>query len=93
MELTLKEVEVNKLNLSPGDIVVIKCQGESFTPENIEAFGQSVKNMVPFNRVMILNLNNGDSVNFDIVSPAEAPTQNYCSDCSCGKKEAYENKE
>jgi|ERR1035437_544351 hypothetical protein len=93
LKVTLKEIEVNRLNLTPGDILTVKMQGSDFMDEDVI---QSLKNQMqllfPNNKVIMLSYPIDHAINFEITKgaePAQSPCSvaNFCQDCSCGKKE------
>ena len=90
MELTLKEVEFQKINLAPGDTLFIQMTGDEFTnnPEQVDYFRSLMQKSFPDNKVLIMAIPSGNKV--EIGSIKEAPgcgVANYCVDCNCGKKE------
>jgi hypothetical protein len=54
MEITFKEVEVTKLNLQPGDVlmVTLKTPNPLGRNESVKYFGEAVKERFPDNEVL-----------------------------------------
>lgn len=97
-ELTLKEVEVTKLNLNPGDVLTITIKSDDVDQYSLNSFRDVVKTAFPSNRVILLSVGLDDSVNFTVVADPNVEasgcsTSSFCSDCSCGKKEMYESEQ
>lgn len=57
MELTIKEVEIAKLNLTPGDTLVVKVRGDDFDhAETLESLRTSLRQAFPLNRIMVFSM-------------------------------------
>lgn len=92
-DLRFVEAEVVKLNLKPTDTLVVKLKGDEFTPEVMQSlqdhFSLAFKNNPV--KVLLFNLPDNHDMKFEVVSEEKScNTGSYCSDCSCGKKEAAE---
>ena len=95
MELTLKEVEVAKLDLQPGQILAVTVKSPELISDDLASLQRKFSSVFPNNRVMIFGLGEDDSVKFSVLTEVKAEpakTPSYCTDCSCGKKEQAEGK-
>lgn len=94
-EITLKEVEVQKLNLQPGDTLVVTIRTEdveTLDQSFVKALQDGFRKRFVNNKieVVMLAMNEAQKIDFTVVK--EKPAQNYCDDCGCGKKEAAERR-
>lgn len=102
-KVNLLEVEVNKISLQPGDVLLAKVKGPDFKNEEVcEALKHSLKQVFPNNKVGVLFLED-NQIDFTVISQetgevlkeiykseeSSCNTGNYCVDCNCGKKEKY----
>jgi hypothetical protein len=99
MKVKLIEVEVNKISLQPGDVLMTKVKGPDFKDDEVvQMLGESLRKVFPNNKVGVLYLD-GNDIDFTVVSANEAEKlkqensennacspANYCVDCNCGKK-------
>ena len=101
MELKFNEVEVQKLNLQPEEVLIVKIRSDELTAYAMDSLRNGFKNLLPNNRVVVLGVDTDGSIDLTIAKGSEYPvevpkvdcsTVNYCDSCSCGKKEAYESK-
>lgn len=100
MELKFNEVEVQKLGMKPGEVLIVKIRSDELTQAAMASLRSGFANLLPNNRVVVLGVDNAGSIDLTIASSEEYPeevkpkvdcsTINYCDGCSCGKKEAYE---
>jgi len=89
-EITFKEVEVQKLNLQPGEVLVVSVKSNEINEEGLSHLGTGLRNIFPNNKVVVLAVEPEGSIDLTIAIQAEYPQTNYCTDCNCGKKTAYE---
>lgn len=93
MELSLKEVEFVKVNLGPGDTLILKLRGEEWlnNPEQAMRLKEGFDKLFPDNPVVVLTMPNNHDVELSAINENSenkaCNTQNYCADCNCGKKE------
>ena len=95
MEFTLKEIEVTKLSLQPGDILSVTIKSDEIDESQINGIKEGLSKYFPKNQVVIFGLGPDDEVRFTTLNQPSSfgcGTQSYCSDCTCGKKEQAENK-
>lgn len=103
-EVKLLEVEINKISLKPGDVLLVKVDGPDFAdPDTCDALQASLKKVFPNNDIGVLYMQ-GNTIDLSVISQETAValekvsngeekacnTTNYCDNCSCGKKELAE---
>jgi hypothetical protein len=99
--IDIKEIEVSKINLQPGDTLVVKLKGEEWLSniEGVQAIKKGFDKLFPENPVAVLTMPANHDVEFSAINELEnsenkaCNTQNYCADCNCGKKESQEGAE
>lgn len=102
MEVKISEVEVQKLNLQPGEVLIVKVRSDEVDAESLYRLSEGFKSLIPNNKVAVMAVGENGSIDLTVVSEAEyhnskaqgcGPTPaDYCNNCSCGKKEAFERK-
>lgn len=104
-KVSLLEIEVNKISLKPGDVLLAKVKGPDFKDDAVcEALGQSLRSVFPYNRVGVLYVEDND-IDLTVITTEEGEklkqensennacnTTSYCVDCNCGKKLNQETK-
>lgn len=96
-ELKIKEVEVTKLDLKPGQILTVKIYADDIWQEDLAELKEQLKELFPNNKIMLFALPIGSKIEMDVLDAVAtvdcglSPTS-YCYDCSCGKKEKAEGK-
>lgn len=94
MDLKFIEAEVHKLNLGPNDTLIVKLKGEEFDQSTLSSLQDHFKEAFKGNpvRVLLFALPENHEMKFEVVTKEKTcNTESYCSNCSCGKKESYEN--
>ena len=94
MELTLREVEVTKLNLQPGDTLAITIKNDDFDTAALESFKKSIQSYFEGTKVIIFSIPLDHDIKFSVINDQQSVgcgTQSYCEDCNCGKKERAES--
>lgn len=98
MEISLNQVEVAKLDLQPGQTLVVTIKSDLVDQHSLDQLGKGFRSYFPDNKIMMLSLGPDDSVQFSAIqertesqslSCANSPV-GYCSDCNCGKREQVE---
>lgn len=93
MELSLKEVEVQKLNLRPGDSLVVTVRSENVDEFDVQMLAEGFRKRFPGNQIIVLTVGTQDSIGLSVVKApligCASPTS-YCNDCNCGKREQIE---
>jgi len=87
MKITLKEVEVSKLNLKPGDILAVTIKENNANYSDMDLFKAALAKQFPDNKVQLYVLGEKNEMRFSIIGTEAPPVQNFCVDCDCGKKE------
>lgn len=92
IELSIKEIEVAKLNLQPGDTLAVTIKSDGLDEYILQALKDNFKIAFPNNRVLLFGVGENDDIKFTAISEIKennacSPTQ-YCVDCNCGKKES-----
>lgn len=97
MELTLKEAEVTKLNLQPGEALVVTIKSdERIGDKNLSALREMFNDVFPNNKTIVLAMGPNNKIDFSVIKDSEdnsCSTGNYCDDCNCGKKESFDKGE
>lgn len=93
-DIKLNQIDVQRLKLEPGEILVVKLSGmdDLVTVEDMESLKASFQVNFPNNKILMMSLPEDGKVDLTVAKPSEYPALNYCDDCSCGKKAAYEGK-
>jgi len=91
-EIKFNEVDVQKLNLQPGEVLVVKVRSDKIDAASISHLSTGLKDIFKNNKVVVLAVGEEGSIDLTVAKQAEYPEVSYCQDCSCGKKAAYENK-
>lgn len=68
MDLTLNEIEVQKLNLTPGEILVVTIKSDSVTEESAEYLKILLKSKFPNNDVLVLTVPQNDDIRLSIIT-------------------------
>jgi hypothetical protein len=99
MEVKLTEVEVQKINLTQGDVLVCTIKSDEITASSMNHLGEQLRTFFPNNKVIVMGVGSEGDIKFTVAKDAAVSDTksgcgpepaNYCSDCSCGKKEAFE---
>jgi hypothetical protein len=101
IEVVVKEAEVIKLNVQPGDTLFFKFKGDDFYNDDVQRLGDRLRGMFKNNKVIVITLPKDHDVELTTLvenvtteeeeKDCSIPTS-YCNDCHCGKKEAIEGK-
>lgn len=90
MEIKLNEVDVQKLNLQSGEVLVVKVKSDQMHADAMQSLSKGLRGVFPNNKVVVLSVENDGSIDLTVAKESEYPSTNFCNDCSCGKKQAYE---
>lgn len=71
MEVTIKELEVMKLNLSPSDTLVVKLKGERMSEEDSNNLAAALRRRFPNNKVIVFTLPEEHDIIFEVVNESE----------------------
>lgn len=99
MELTLKEIEVQRLNLKENDVLFITLKGEEFIEhfDSVKQLRDGLKNLFPQNKIIVLAIPEGHEIDLKLVNRDELikeltnkETEEYtesdeykCDNCDC----------
>jgi hypothetical protein len=83
MELKLNEVEVQKLNLQPGEVLVVKVRSDIYDERSIRELGDGLRNIFKNNKVVVLAFDIEGSIDLTTVQGSEYP-EDKCGDSCCG---------
>ena len=83
----LNEVEAVKLNLQPGDTLMVTVKHDEVSQESLNQLRKQIASVFPNNKVFVFNVGTDGDIKFAVVNE---PKVSYYSDCNCGKKEAAE---
>ena len=91
IELRFRELELTKLNLNKGDTLAVTVKSDDMAGETIDALKRGLAEAFPGVRVMIFGIGLKDEIRFAAISEnkelSSCGTEEYCIECSCGKKE------
>ena len=92
IQITLKEVEVQKLDLQPGQSLMVTVKHEDVDQTSLEQLKNLLSSSFPNNQVMVFGMGSAGEITFAVVNDpvASQPNVGYCGVCSCGKKERVE---
>lgn len=71
MEIKINEVEVSKLNLQPGEILLVRCVGPDFDEYYISMIRESFQKLLPNNKVAIYGSADNSYLDLTIVKPED----------------------
>lgn len=90
-EIKLNEVDVQRLNLQPGEVLIVKIRSDEIDDSSIGALSRHLKTIFTNNKIVVLGVGSEGSIDLTTAKEAEYPQVNFCSDCACGKKAMYED--
>lgn len=91
------EVEVQKINLQPGDTLMVTIKNNYIDPDAMRSLNSEFKKRFPNNQVFVFGMDIDGDVKLAVVSQPEIKVETpvnlgYCTNCDCGKKDAAEGK-
>jgi hypothetical protein len=93
-EIRLNMVDVTKISLDLGDVLMVSIKSDSVGPDDLRMLSKGFQRFFPDNQVLVMAVEKNGDIRYSVATtpkPAEvAPTANFCNDCGCGKKEAWE---
>lgn len=99
-EISLNEIDVRKLNLQPGEVLIVTIKSDELTEDSMYQLRRGLMGYFPNNKVLVMGVGSEGNIDLTVARHVayDEPTAeacgpgpaNYCSDCSCGKKQAYE---
>lgn len=90
MQFGFDVVEVQRVGLQPGDVLMVTVKNDELTQKSVNNLRSQLQKVFPSNKVFVFAMGTTDDVKLSVVS--QTPI-GYCSDCSCGKKEAAQSEE
>jgi len=68
MEITVKAIEIAKLDLKPTDHLIVKITGPEFgEPEILSSLSDALKKRFPNNQIMVFYIPEGNAMTFEVV--------------------------
>lgn len=98
METKIEEMILTRVKLEPGEVLFVKLSvSDDIGQSELSALGDELRRIFPNNKVVVMALPAGDKIELTSVKDSSslsscADPVRYCSNCSCGKKEALEAK-
>jgi hypothetical protein len=62
METIVRQIDLQKLSLGPGDVLVVKLKGDCFTESNMDSLKAGFSNLFPNNKIVILCTPEGNEI-------------------------------
>jgi hypothetical protein len=95
-DLAIKEVEVTRVNLQPGDLLMVKIYADDITPEHLTALKAQLKTLYPNNKIMLFALPIGSKIEMDVIdtrlpNPLAIPPGVTPVNLSCAEPTSYCN--
>lgn len=100
-EIRFNAVDLLQVNLEPGDVLIATIKSDEIDMSSMNSIGDYLRKTFPNNKVLVMGVGSEGDIKFTVAKDASVsdnkscgpgPT-NFCSDCSCGKKAAYEKGE
>lgn len=101
-DIKFTEVELNRIELNPGEVLIATVKSDELDGDSMSSLAEMLRGVFPNNKVIVMGTGSEGNINFTVAKDAlvsdtkvgcgTTPT-NFCTDCSCGKKEAYEQGE
>lgn len=100
-QMKFTEADVQKLDLKPGEVLVVKIKSDELDQYSMDSLSKGLKSYFPKNKVLIMGVGEEGSIDLTVVKDVmysepvkeDCSTIDYCSSCACGKKEAFEAKQ
>jgi hypothetical protein len=95
-EISLNEVDVQKLDMKPGQILVVTIKHDDVSYESLSQLQGQFAQLIPNNKVLVFCVGTDGDLKLAVIDQPEKPVAkkapiSYCTDCSCGKKEQAES--
>lgn len=94
IEVVLSQAEVNVINLTPGDTLVVKLRGDELADQvNMRSLQEAIQKRFPDNKIMLFWLPDRNDLDLEVIKALpkqenSCNSANFCADCNCGKKAA-----
>lgn len=90
-ELKIVEAEVHRLALKEDEVLIVKVRSDEISEADLHNLGEGFKQILKNKNVVVLGCAKDDQIDLTVGKISEYPqVNNYCSDCSCGKKAVAE---
>jgi hypothetical protein len=95
-DLKIKEVEVTRVNLQPGDLLAVKIYADDIDSNHLKALKAQLKALFPDNKIMLFALPIGSKIEMDVID-TQAPaipagfTADGRADLNCSEPTSYCN--
>lgn len=84
--LTVKEVELTKISLNPGEVLAVKIISDEIEEQDLGSLKEQLKKLFPSNKAMLFLLPTGSDITFTAMeSVTDTCGPKTCADCNCGK--------
>lgn len=84
MDELIKQVEVMKVNVRPGDILIFKIKSDTIESSWLQFFSDHLRAEVfPDNKCLVIGLDPQDDLEVTAVGPEEQEEE-CCGSCECG---------
>lgn len=102
MEVKFTEAQLHKINLNEGDVLITTIKSDEIDMSSMNQIGDYLRQTFPNNKVIVMGVGSEGDIKFTVAKDAASSNTksscgpgpaNYCSDCSCGKKQAFEKGE
>lgn len=82
--------ELTRLNLEPGEVLIIKIKSKEFYEESFSYFQREFQKAFPKNKVSVIYIGESEEITFQTIksmSKCDEESIGYCNNCNCGKRE------
>lgn len=101
-EIRFNAVDLLQVNLEPGDVLIATIKSDDIDRSSMNSIGDYLRSTFPNNKILVMGVGSEGDIKFTVAKDASmsdtkpasgcGPTPaDFCSSCSCGKKEAYES--
>lgn len=88
--MILNEVEVQKLNLQPNEMLIIKIKSDEITTVDMESLATGMRSYFPNNKVVVLSVEAGGEIDLTTVAQndkIEESNSGCAGNCNCNRGE------
>ena len=101
-EIRFNAVDLLQVNLESGDVLIATIKSDDINMSSMNSIGDYLRKTFPNNKVLVMGVGSEGDIKFTVAKDATVgdtksasgcgPTPaDFCNNCSCGKKEAYES--
>jgi septin family protein len=87
----LTEIEVHKLNLQPGETLMVTIKSDYVEQQQLQPFKDEFRRVFPNNEIFIFGMDSDSEIKFVVVNQSEKSVDSspkmHCNNCNCEKKE------